>query len=129
MTERSRGLQVLWWLLWLVWCVYVAQQIVDVARFNAPWPVWLIRILPLVLFMPGVARDNLRAVIWLCFVLLFYFISAVELVFAQPSDPVAVVGIVAVVALFVVATLYIRFRGRELKAAAAGRQNLEEGTQ
>jgi len=113
MTERAALTRVLWWLLWLFWVVYVAQQVVDVARFNAPWPVWLIRILPLVLFMPGVARDNLRAMIWLCFVLLFYFVSSVELVFAQPSDPVAVTGIVAVVTLFTCATLYIRFRGRE----------------
>lgn len=115
MIERARKTQALWWLLWLVWIVYVGQQIADVARFNAPWPVWLIRIAPLVLFMPGVARDNLRAVIWLCFVVLFYFISSVEAVFAQPSDVVARVGIALVVALFITATLYIRFRGRELK--------------
>lgn len=125
MIERARKTQALWWLLWLVWIVYVGQQIADVARFNAPWPVWLIRIAPLVLFMPGVARDNLRAVIWLCFVVLFYFISSVEAVFAQPSDVVARVGIASVVALFITATLYIRFRGRELKLQTSKGVNRE----
>lgn len=128
MVKRSGKTQALWWLLWLVWIVYVGQQVIDVARFNAPWPVWLLRIAPLVLFVPGVARDNLRAVIWLCFVVLFYFISSVEALFAQPSDLVAVVGIVAVVALFISATLYIRFRGRELKLATSKGQN-KEGSQ
>ena len=125
MTERSRKVQALWCLLWVVWVIYVGQQIFDVARFNAPWPVWIIRIIPLLLFIPSVARDNLRAVIWLCFVVLFYFISSVELVFAQPSDPVAVIGIIAVVLLFSSATLYIRLRGRELKSTAVKSQNKE----
>ena len=125
MTECSRKVQALWCLLWVVWVIYVGQQIFDVARFNAPWPVWIIRIIPLLLFMPSVARDNLRAVIWLCFVVLFYFISSVELVFAQPSDPVAVIGIIAVVLLFSSATLYIRLRGRELKSTAVKSQNKE----
>jgi len=125
MTERSRKVQALWCLLWVVWVIYVGQQIFDVARFNAPWPVWIIRIIPLLLFMPSVARDNLRAVIWLCFVVLFYFISSVELVFAQPSDPVAVIGIIAVVLLFSSATLYIGLRGRELKSTAVKSQNKE----
>jgi len=125
MTERSRKVQALWCLLWVVWVIYVGQQIFDVARFNAPWPVWIIRIIPLLLFMPSVARDNLRAVIWLCFVVLFYFISSVELVFAQPSDPVAVIGIIAVVFLFSSATLYIGLRGRELKSTAVKSQNKE----
>jgi len=125
MTERSRKVQALWCLLWVVWVIYVGQQIFDVARFNAPWPVWIIRIIPLLLFVPSVARDNLRAVIWLCFVVLFYFISSVELVFAQPSDPVAVIGIIAVVLLFSSATLYIGLRGRELKSTAVKSQNKE----
>ena len=119
MVERGAVSRPLWLALWALWVVYALQQVIDVARFDAPWPVWLIRVLPLVLFMPGVARGSLRAVIWLCFVLLFYFISAVELIFARPNDSVAIVGICAVVGLFSVATLYIRFRGKELKAAQA----------
>lgn len=113
---RSGTTRWLWWTLWALWIVFGLQQVVDVARFDAPWPVWLLRVFPLVLFMPGVARGSLRAVIWLCFVLLFYFISSVELIFARPNDPVAISGIVAVAILFVVAALYVRMRGRELRA-------------
>jgi len=106
--------------MWVLWIALAGQQVVDVARFDAPWPVWLLRVVPLLLFMPSVLRGSLRAVIWLCFVLLFYFISAVELLFAQPDDVIAVVGVSAVVGVFIAAAFYIRTRGRELKAAQVG---------
>lgn len=115
MTPRNRLTAALWWALWCLWLVFTLQQVADVARYDAPWPVWVLRVLPLVLFVPGVARDSLRAVVWLCFVLLFYFVSAVEAVFARPADILTVLGIVSVVALFIVATFYIRSRGRQLR--------------
>jgi len=119
MSRRSGLSQGLWMSMWVLWIVLAGQQVVDVARFDAPWPVWLLRVVPLLLFMPSVLRGSLRAVIWLCFVLLFYFISAVELLFAQPDDVIAVVGVSAVVGVFIAAAFYIRTRGRELKAAQA----------
>ncbi len=112
---RSSMSHFLWLCLWLCWGVFLLQQIADLARDNAPWPLWFVRALPLTIFMLGVARDNLRSLVWLCFVILFYFISAVELIFARPTDALAVVGICAVVMLFVASTLYIRVRGRELR--------------
>jgi len=120
MSRRSGLSQGLWLSMWVLWIVLAGQQVVDVARFDAPWPVWLLRVVPLLLFMPSVLRGSLRAVIWLCFVLLFYFISAVELLFAQPDDVIAVVGVSAVVGVFIAAAFYIRTRGRELKAAQVG---------
>lgn len=121
--ERGGLTRMLWISLWLVWGVFIIQQVVDMVRFSAPWPLWLLSVLPLILFMPGVAKDNLRSVVWLCFVTLFYFISTVQLVFARPEDPIAVTGLVSVVGLFVVAVTYIRVRGPELRngrAAANG---------
>lgn len=105
----------LWIALWACWLVFLVQQVADIARYNAPWPMWVLRILPLVLFMPGVARDNTRALIWLCFVILFYFVSAVEAVFARPTDPITVTGVVSIVVLFSLSVAYIRMRGRELR--------------
>ena len=101
MSRRSGLSQGLWLSMWVLWIVLAGQQVVDVARFDAPWPVWLLRVVPLLLFMPSVLRGSLRAVIWLCFVLLFYFISAVELLFAQPDDGIAIIGVSAVVGVFI----------------------------
>ncbi len=114
--SRTRSL---WWGLWGLWAIFVLQQALSDARFGAPLQLMVLQVLPLLVFMPGVARDNLRSVIWLCFVLLGYFVLAVLAVFAQPEDGYAIVGIVVVVLLFMVATFYIRFRGRELRAQTA----------
>lgn len=43
---------------------------------------WFIQLLPLAIFIPGMLRNNPRAYIGLCFVLLLYFIKAVEGVFS-----------------------------------------------
>lgn len=44
--------------------------------------IWLIQLLPLLIFLPGMLRDSSRAYIGLCFVLLLYFIKSVEGVFS-----------------------------------------------
>jgi uncharacterized membrane protein len=72
-----------------------------------------------------VARDNLRSVIWLTFVLLGYFVWAVLAAFARTDDLLAQSGVALIVALFAVAALYIRFRGRELKSASSANQKEE----
>ena len=117
MTARATLTQRLWVALWLCWLTFALQQCWDLLRFDAPPVLAVLRILPLVIFVPGVWRDNLRSVVWLCFVTLFYFISSVEAVFARPNDAVSIGGVVAIVLLFVVSTLYIRFRGREQRSA------------
>jgi uncharacterized membrane protein len=43
---------------------------------------WMVQLLPLVIFIPALWRGNPRAYIGLCFVLLLYFIKAVEGVFS-----------------------------------------------
>lgn len=43
---------------------------------------WLVQLLPLLIFFPAMRRDNPRGYIGLCFVLLLYFVKAVEGVFS-----------------------------------------------
>lgn len=125
MTERKGKSAILWVLLWLFWLALLAQQTLAELRFNAPVQLLVIQALPLLVFMPGVARDNLRSVIWLTFVLLGYFVWAVLAAFARTDDPLAQLGVALIVALFAVAALYIRFRGRELKSASSANQKEE----
>jgi uncharacterized membrane protein len=58
----------------------------------------------------------LQSLIWFSFVLLGYFVLAVQAAFGRVDDSVALVGAFLQVILFLLAALYIRFRGRELKA-------------
>ncbi len=66
-------------------------------------------------------KDNLRSYIWLCFVSLLYFMRLVLALFAQPDNALAIVGMGAVVVLFISAMMYVRWRARELRDAAAVR--------
>ncbi len=117
MTARSRGSLSHWTfvLTWISWGVLLLQRVVDAWLQGPPWVIWVASLLPLLLFLPGMIRDRLRSYIWLCFVCLGYFILLVEKLFAQPGNPVAIIGMVAVVVLFNSAMLYVRWRARELR--------------
>ena len=51
----------------------------NLTRANGPtWQILLLQILPLLLLLPGLIKKHYRTYIWLCFILLFYFIKGVE---------------------------------------------------
>ena len=106
-------------LVWLAWAVLFLQQLADAWQQQLPWIIWLGKLLPLLIFLPGMLRDNLRSYIWLCFVSLMYFVALVERLFALPGNLPAVAGMVAVVTLFVSAMMYVRWRARELRGVTA----------
>ena len=103
-------------LTWFAYVVLFGQQVIDAWQGGAPWIIWFGKLLPLLLFLPGMLRDNLRSYIWLCFVCLLYFIALVERIFASPGDLQVIVGLAAVVVLFCAGMLYVRWRARALKA-------------
>ncbi|GAB3370912.1 DUF2069 domain-containing protein [Spongiibacter taiwanensis] len=78
--------------------------------------IWVIRILPLLIFVRGVLREDLRTLAWLCFVVLLYFVMAVT----ESMSPFALwinyVELALTVVIFCSATLFIRWRGRYLAA-------------
>ena len=107
-------------LTWLSWSLLLLQQVADAVLYPVPWIIWVGKLLPLLLFLPGMLKDNLRSYIWLCFVCLLYFIALVERLFAQPGNWVLITGMVAVVVLFSSAMMYVRWRARELRPAVSG---------
>jgi uncharacterized membrane protein len=114
--RRGRASAVAHSMIWVAWGVLLAQQLADAWMQQAPWIVWLAWCLPLLIFLPGMLRDRLRSYIWLCFVCLLYFMRLVVSVFAEPDSVVAIVGMVAVVTLFIAAMMYVRWRAREIRA-------------
>lgn len=112
-------------LTWFAWAVLLLQQLIDAWSLQLPWIIWLFKVVPLLLFVPGMLRDNLRSYIWLCFISLGYFMALVERLFAQPGSILAMVGMVAVVVLFIAAMLYVRWRAQELRTP--GDQQLDSG--
>ena len=105
--------------LWVLSVALIGQGALEVIELGGRWPLWVASVAPIILFLFGVSRDNLQWIIWYCLLLLFYFVSAVEDVFARPNNLIVVSGLVIIVLLFSVCTAYIRFRGRERRTAQA----------
>ena len=103
--------------MWLALATLFVQQGLDLWLRSAPWVVWLAVLVPLIIFLPGMLRDNLRRYIWVCFVSLMYFMRLVVALFARPDSLLSITGMVAVVILFTGSMLYVRWRARELRAA------------
>ncbi len=114
--ERRTGLALR--SVWFSYGLLITAQALEAWTRNAPWIIWLAVLLPLLIFLPGMLKDNLRSFIWLCFVLLLYFMRLVVRLFEDPTAPLAVIGMFAVVVLFIAAMLYVRWRAQELRAAA-----------
>ena len=123
MTELSAGrgslTGKLWLSIWVLSVALIAQGALEVIELGGRWPLWVASVAPIILFLFGVSRDNLQWIIWYCLLLLFYFVSAVEDVFARPNNLIVVSGLIIIVLLFSVCTAYIRFRGRERRTAQA----------
>ncbi len=62
--------QLCWVVTWAAWLVLFSQQLLDAGLNGVPAVIWLGKLLPLLLFLPGMLRDRLRSYIWLCFVCL-----------------------------------------------------------
>lgn len=75
---------------------------------------WLLFSSGLLLVLPGLLKGSRRSYIWLCFILLFYFIAAVQSLFAgnsqtmQVQECYEVIRVALVVAAFVAAMLASR---------------------
>jgi len=104
-----------WLATWVSLSLFLLLQVIDAWQRGAPLVFWLAKLLPLLIFVPGMWRDKLRSYIWLSFVSLGYFVLAVERVFAQPGSYLASGSLVAIVVLFIASMLYVRWRARELR--------------
>ena len=116
--QRGALTRPMWWIMWGTWLGLLGQQAADVERVAGTWALVGLRGLPLLLYVWFALRDSLRLLIWYELVLLFYFISSVEAAFAYEADTLSVAGLALVVIQFTVCMLYIRYRGREVRAAS-----------
>ena len=106
-----------WLATWISFTVLALLQALDAWQRGAPWFIWMVKLLPLLMFVPGMLRDNLRSYIWLSFITLGYFIILVQRLFAQPDSFYGISAMTAVVVLFIASMLYVRWRARELRMA------------
>lgn len=69
---------------------------------------WLIRTVPLLIFLPGLKRKTPRTAAWLCFVVLLYFTHAVTVAFVPGELLYGVIYALICTALFSALIAWIR---------------------
>ena len=70
--------------------------------------IWLIRVMPLLLFSVGLHQNHPRTYTWLCFVVLLYLINGVLVSFDPERRIMGIVYVVLSVTLFSFLILFIR---------------------
>ena len=81
---------------------------------------WVVWVLPLLLFLPGLLRGAWKSYLWLCFMILVYFTITVSKLFDPRRTPADWLELVAIVVLFVSAMMFARWRQREILGGADG---------
>lgn len=70
-------------------------------------------VVPLLIFIPGLRKENYRSISMLCFVTLLYFTAIVANLFEPDSSFFDISAVIAVVTLFIVSMMYSRWLQRE----------------
>jgi uncharacterized membrane protein len=70
--------------------------------------VWLVHVLPLLLFVQGVFKIDKRSLAYLCFAILLYFLIAVDNAFSPVARIWEYAIVAAIVSMFTAATVAIR---------------------
>ncbi|MFT6031107.1 MAG: putative membrane protein [Oleiphilaceae bacterium] len=77
----------------------------------------LIKLIPLLIILPGLAKDALRSHIWLCFIILFYFTQSVVETFLSSAAYTDIFITSLSVIIFLASMFYIKWErtlGRQL---------------
>lgn len=89
--------------------------------------VFLLQLSPLLLVVVGLFRGQYRAYLWLCFILMLYFLFAVNNAATPDYGRLAYIELAFIVECFVSAMLYARWRQRQLQARQLDAQQEQPG--
>ena len=80
---------------------------------SSPWVIGSVKLFPLLIVLPGLLKDSLRAYTWLCFIVLFYFTQAVVEAFLSKAASLDLFITFLTVAIFLSAMFYIKWERSE----------------
>ena len=120
--KRKAGIICSWALLGLLLGLFAFWNIFGETGSIA---VWCFQSIPLLALTPGIYKHNYRSYSWLCFILLFYFIFAVERSMISTSTFTDYVFLGLVVALFISAMMTSRWVQRSQKQHLLNSKEIE----
>lgn len=98
--------------LLVIFTLYGLWQMINGGNVVAIIVLWIIKTVPLVIFVPGLLARKLRTYAWLSFVSLLYFVQSVQTAFVEDTRLYGIVITLLIAALFCALVVYIRsYRG------------------
>lgn len=98
--------------------------IIDPPEIEYQTSVWLIRIVPLLLFITILFSRSPRSCAWLCFVVLFYFTAGVLNIFQSPDLAFGWLECIISSLLFCSAMMYVRWQYQLINRTSSQQQTL-----
>lgn len=95
-------------------CTYTAYGLWQIPDGNiaALGFLWILKMVPLLIFTPGLRRRHLRTFAWLSFVVLLYFVVSVQTAFVEQTRLYGIIVTLQLSVLFCALVIYIRnYRG------------------
>ena len=77
---------------------------------NAPWVIFLVYLIPLLIFLPGIIADTVRNLIWMGFALLMYFVIVAYKLSVPEPQALDIAELVLTTLLFSASMFYARIR-------------------
>jgi len=101
----------------LTWATYVLMLLMmivtslpgQIPQGSSVMLILAVKLAPLLIVLPGLARDQLRAYTWLCFIILFYFTQAVVESFLSLAASTDLFITALTVIMFLSAMFYIKW--------------------
>jgi len=101
--------------------IALSQQVLGVEQLKHTTRgfLWVVWIGPLLVFLPGLVRGTWKTYLWLCFILLIYFMVVVGNLFGPRAAVADWLQLALICVLFTTAMFYSRWRQRELAGQGA----------
>jgi uncharacterized membrane protein len=107
---------------WIAYLMLLISLLGDGILSGIAWPLLVIVIAPLLIFLPGLYKKDARSLVMLCFVCLLYFTVIVTNLFETDRTIFDFSSLVAVVFLFVGAMMFSRWQRLEFQNTSANRE-------
>ncbi len=112
----SEKAKIAWQITLLLYALLIIGLTIDhtVIRQTFFWPVWLMQTVPLLLVLPGLIQRHARSGTWLCFIILFHLLSAIDnagVSVAVQTHFIFYIGMaILILLLFTTSLLFVRWQ-------------------
>lgn len=112
LTTDSEKAKIAWQITLLLYALLIIGLTIDhtVIRHTFVWPKLLMQTVPLLLVLPGLIERRARSGIWLCFIILFHLILAIDNAYMSGHFVFYSSMAILILLLFTTSLLFVRWQ-------------------